>query len=337
MTFPSPGGSLLTHPALPVSQPVRLRSRPESDLFPDPMTASLSLRARLFGPVSQFLLQPVLAAPAAEMRPKLERIAGLITRIPRGTRIESITLAGRPAEKLTPKGSGSRQVIYYMHGGAYLGGSPRTHRGMLAHIAQAAGATVIALDYRLAPEHPYPAALEDAVSGWKALLAQGIKPANLVLGGDSAGGNLALVTAIALRDAGLPLPAGLVLLSPWTDLSSSGASMGTRAERDRVLTVRGIDRAAREFANGLPLADPRLSPLFARLEGLPKTLIQVGDDEVLLDDSVRLADAARKAGVDVTIDLKPQLWHVWQVMAGWMPEADQAVAAIGSFVRSLSR
>ena len=301
------------------------------------MTASLSLRARLFGPVSQFLLQPVLAAPAAVMRPKLERIAGLITHIPRGTTIEPITLAGRPAERLTPKGAVSAQVVYYMHGGAYLGGSPRTHRGMLAHLAKAANATVIALDYRLAPEHPYPAALDDAVAGWTELLAQGVKPANLVIGGDSAGGNLALVTAIALRDRGLPLPAGLVLLSPWTGMSSSGVSMGTRAERDRLLTVRGIDRAAREFANGLPLTDPRLSPLFATREGLPKMLIQVGDDELLLDDSLRLAEAARKAGVDVTVEHKLGLWHVWQVMAGWMPEADQAVAAMGAFVRGLKR
>jgi len=299
------------------------------------MTVSLSFRARLFGPVNQFLLQPVLAAPALEMRAKLERIAGLITHIPRGTTIEPISLAGRPAEKLTPKGVVSEQVLYYMHGGAYLGGSPRTHRGMLAHIAKAVGCTVIVLDYRLAPEHPYPAALDDAVAGWKALLAQGVKPANLVIGGDSAGGNLALVTAIALRDAGLPQPSGLVLLSPWTDMSSSGPSMGTRAERDRLLTVRGIDRAARQFADGLALDDPRLSPLFAKLEGLPKMLIQVGDDELLLDDSVRLAEAARAAGVSLRLDVKLKLWHVWQVMAGWMPEADQAVAEIGAFVRGL--
>jgi len=301
------------------------------------MTDSLSLRARLFGPVSQFLLQPVLAAPAEQMRPKLERIAGLITRIPRGVTVEPITLAGRPAEKLTPKDRAGTQVIYYLHGGAYLGGSPRTHRGMLAHIAKAAAATVIAIDYRLAPEHPYPAALDDAVAGWQALLAQGLRPADLVIGGDSAGGNLALVTAIALRDRGLPQASGLVLLSPWTDLSSSGSSMGTRAERDRLLTVRGIDRAARQFAGGLPLTDPRLSPLFAKLDGLPKTLIQVGDDEVLLDDSLRLAEAASKAGVDVTLEHRLGLWHVWQVMAGWMPEADQSIAAIGAFVRGLPR
>ena len=150
-----------------------------------------------------------------------------------------------------------------------------------------------------------------------------------------AGNVSALVTAIALRDAGLPQPSGLVLLSPWTDMSSSGTSMGTRAERDRLLTVRGIDRAARQFADGLALDDPRLSPLFAKLEGLPKMLIQVGDDELLLDDSVRLAEAARAEGVSLRLDVKLKLWHVWQVMAGWMPEADQAVAEIGAFVRAL--
>jgi len=299
------------------------------------MTDALSFRARLFGPVSEFLLKPVLAAPPAELRRKLESIAGLITRMPAGTRVEAITLAGRPAEKLTPKGAVSEQVLYYMHGGAYLGGSPRSHRGMLAWIAKAAGCTVIAIDYRLAPEHPYPAAREDAVAGWKELLAQGIKPENLVIGGDSAGGNLAIVTAIALRDAGLPQPSGLVLLSPWTDLSSSGRSMGSRAERDRLLTVRGIDRAARSFANGVALADPGLSPLFANLDGLPKMLIQVGDDELLLDDSVRFAEAARAAGVTLRLDIRMQLWHVWQAMAGWMPEADQAVDEIGAFVRGL--
>lgn len=299
------------------------------------MTASLSFRARLFGPVSQLLLQPVLARPAHELRPQLERIAKLITHVPRGTRIEATMLGGRPADRLTPAGEISDQVIYYLHGGAYLGGSPRSHRGLLAHFAKAAGCEVVALDYRLAPENPYPAALEDAVAGYRELLAEGIPASRIVIAGDSAGGNLALVTAIALRDAGLPLPAGLVLLSPWTDMSSSGQSMGSRAERDRMLTVLGISKAAETFAAGLPLADPRLSPLFAKLDGLPPTLIQVGDDELLLDDSTRFATAARRAGVDLRIEIEPKLWHVWQALAGWMPEADQAITRMGDFVRGL--
>ncbi len=302
------------------------------------MTASLSLRARLFGPVSQFLLQPVLAKPAHEMRPQLERIARLITHVPRGTRIEATTLAGRPADRLTPGSSSSDpgdQVIYYLHGGAYLGGSTRTHRGLLAHFAKAAGCEVVAIDYRLAPEHPYPAALEDAVAGYQELLAEGIPAERIVIAGDSAGGNLALVTAIALRDAGMALPAGLVLLSPWTDMSSSGKSMGSRAERDRILTVLGINKAAETFAAGRKLADPLLSPLFADLSGLPPMLIQVGDDELLLDDSTRLTAAARKAGVQVLLSVRPKLWHVWQAMAGWMPEADQAIREMGDYVRGL--
>ncbi len=299
------------------------------------MTVTLSLRARLFGPVCQLLLQPVLAKPAEQMRPQLDAIARLITRIPRGTSISPTMLGARPAEMLTPAKLESDTVIYYLHGGAYLGGSPRSHRGMLAHFAKAAGCKVIALDYRLAPEDPYPAPLEDAVAGYKALLAQGIPASKIVIAGDSAGGNLSIVTAIALRDGGLPAPAGLVLLSPWTDLSSSGRSMGSRAERDRILTVLGISKAAEVFANGRKLTDPLLSPLFADLKGLPKMLIQVGDDEVLLDDSTRFAAAARKAGVDVTLDVKPKLWHVWQILAGWMPEADDAVEEMGAFVRAV--
>ncbi len=297
------------------------------------MTASLSFRARLFGPVSQFLLQPVLAKPAHELRPQLERIARLITHVPRGTRIEATTLAGRPADRLTPPGETSDQVVYYLHGGAYLGGSTRTHRGLLAHFARAAGCEVVAIDYRLAPEHPYPAALEDAVAGYQELLAEGIPAERIVIAGDSAGGNLALVTAIALRDAGMALPAGLVLLSPWTDLTSSGKSMGSRAERDRILTVLGISKAAETFAAGRRLSDPLLSPLFAELAGLPPMLIQVGDDELLLDDSTRFAAAARKVGVSVLLSIRPRLWHVWQAMAGWMPEADQAITEMGEFVR----
>lgn len=296
------------------------------------MTRPLSLRARLFGVVSQLLLKPILAAPAHEMRIKLERTARLITKLPRGTRVEPLTLAGRPAERLTPAGPVGDRVLYYFHGGAYLGGSPATHRGLLAHVARASRCTVIALDYRLAPEHPYPAAREDALAGWQALLAQGLKPGQLVIGGDSAGGNLALACTLALRDAGQPLPRALVLISPWTDATSTSDSMHSRAARDRILTPAGIRRAAAQFANGVPLDDPGVSPLYADSRGLPPTLVQVGDDEMLLDDSTRWTAAARAAGVDVTLDVQPGLWHVWQAMAGWMPEADRAVADIGAFI-----
>lgn len=296
------------------------------------MTRRLSLRARLFGVVSQLLLKPVLSAPAPVMRAKLERIATLMTRLPRGTRVESIRLAGRPAEKLTPAGPVGDRLLYYFHGGAYLAGSPHTHRGMLAHIARAAGCTVIALDYRLAPEHPFPAARDDAVAGWQALLAQGLAPENLVIGGDSAGGNLALAATLALRDAGLPLPAALVLISPWTDATSTSASMTSRASRDRLLTPHGIRSAAAQFAGRVPLDDPGVSPLFAKPHGLPRTLVQVGDDEMLLDDSTRWAAAAKAAGVEVTLDVQMGLWHVWQAAAGLVPEADRAVADIAAFI-----
>ncbi|GAC1632403.1 MAG: alpha/beta hydrolase [Nevskia sp.] len=297
------------------------------------MNSPLSLRARLFGPVSQWLLQPIMAKPAAQLRPQLERVAGLITRVPFGVKISRTNLAGVPADELVPKQLASDTVVLYLHGGAYLGGSPLTHRGLLAHLARAAGCRVIAIDYRLAPEHPYPAALNDALTSYKALLARRLKPEDLVLAGDSAGGNLALVTALALRDAGVPLPAKLILLSPWTDMTSSGDSFASRAARERILDPVAIPNAARTFAGGLDLADPRLSPLFAELRGLPPMLIQVGDDELLLADSSRLANAAHAAQVPVTLQIWPGLWHVWQVLAGWMPEADRAIAQMADFIR----
>lgn len=297
------------------------------------MSDSLSLRARLLGPLSERLLKPIMASPAERMRPRLELVAGLIARVPSGVRVRSTTIGGVPADEIAPKAGATGPVLLYLHGGAYLGGSPRTHRGLLAHLAKQAGCRIVAIDYRLAPEHPYPAALEDALAAYSALLAEGIAASDLVIGGDSAGGNLTLVTAIALRERGLPLPARLMLLSPWTDLTSSGSSHVTRAARERILDPTAIPNAARTFANGLPLNDPRLSPLFADLGGLPPMLIQVGDDEMLLDDSTRLADAATRAGVRVTLQIWPGLWHVWQVLAGWMPEANRAVAQLAAFLR----
>ena len=297
------------------------------------MNASLSLRARLFGPLSQWLLQPIMARPAAQMRPQLERAARLITRVPFGVKITRTQLAGIMADELMPKRRQGETVILYLHGGAYLGGSPRTHRGMLAHLARAGACRIIAIDYRLAPEHPYPGALNDAITAYKALLAQQVKPEDVVIAGDSAGGNLTLVTAIALRDAGVAMPAKLILLSPWTDMTSSGSSFNTRAARERILDVQAIPQAARTFAgSSLDLADPRLSPLFADLHGLPPMLIQVGDDELLLADSTRLADAAHAAKVPVTLQIWPGMWHVWQVLAGWMPEADRAIRQMADFL-----
>lgn len=298
------------------------------------MNSPLSFRARLFGPLSQWLLQPIMARPAALLRPQLERAARLIARVPSGITISSTKLGSVAADDLRPRQPALDTVILYLHGGAYLGGSPRSHRGLLAHLAQAAGCRVVAIDYRLAPEHPYPAALEDAVAAYRALLAQNIRPADIIIGGDSAGGNLALATALALREAGDPLPAKLLLLSPWTDLTASGSSFTGRAQRERILQGPALNAAARAFAGERDLHDPRISPLFAELRGLPPMLIQVGEDEMLLDDATRLADAASRVSVRVTLQVWPGMWHVWQVLAGWMPEANRAVKQMADFVRT---
>jgi acetyl esterase/lipase len=297
------------------------------------MTPSLSLRARLFGPATNLLLKPILLLPAAEMRPRMERLSRLLLRVPRGTKIEPCVLGGVPAERVTPRALTCEMVILYFHGGAYLAGSPATHRGMLAALARDAGCRIVALDYRLAPEHPYPAPIDDAVAAYQALLAEGIPAKRLVLAGDSAGGNLTLVTALRLRELGLPLPARLVTISPWTDMTASGESYTSRPRRDRVLTVTGIANAAKAYSAGADLRAPLLSPSFADLRGLPPLMIQVGDDEILLSDSTSLAEAAQRAGVPVTLEIQPRLWHVWQIYAGWMPEANAALRRIAAFVR----
>jgi acetyl esterase/lipase len=193
----------------------------------------------------------------------------------------------------------------------------------------------LVLDYRLAPEHLFPAAVEDATAAYRWLLAQGIQPERIVIAGDSAGGGLTLATALALRDAADPLPAALVCIAPWTDLAATGASLKTRARLDPSLSPNGIAAAGLRYVG--PDGDaraPLASPLYANLRGLPPLLIQVGDHEILLDDSKRLAERARAAGVNVTLEIWPEMWHVFQALAGYLPESDRAIAKIGSYMRA---
>jgi epsilon-lactone hydrolase len=189
------------------------------------------------------------------------------------------------------------------------------------------------LDYRLAPEHPCPAALEDAVAGYRWLLERGVRPEQIVIGGDSSGGGLALATLVRLREQGVALPAAGVLLSPWVDLTIAGPSIQTRAAIDPLVSPESLRLAAGYYLGG---ADPRMtlaSPLYADLRGLPPLLIQAGDHEVLLSDATRLAEQARAAGVDVTLDVWDEMWHVWQAWAEILPEGQQAIERIGAFIR----
>lgn len=297
-----------------------------------PTPPKTSLRARLLGPTSQWLLQATLRRPLAERRPRVDWITRTLLLPAQRIERESGTLGGVGADRLRPAGSRPVRRVLYLHGGAYVFGSPATHRPLTGRLARSADAEVVAIDYRLAPEHPFPAAVDDALAAYRALLAE-VPASAIVVAGDSAGGGLSLALALSIRDAGLPPPAALALLSPWTDLTLSGASHRERAARERLLTTATLAADARAYAGSADLATPRLSPLFADLRGLPPMLIQVGGEEILFDDSRRLADAAAAAGVPAQLVVYEGLWHVWQLFGGALPEADRAIEALGRFVR----
>jgi len=252
---------------------------------------------------------------------------------PPGTTVEPVDAGGVPAEWVIAAGVDSVRLLVYLHGGAYQIGSPATLRRMIAHMSAAAQVSVLSVGYRLAPEHPFPAAVDDALTAYRFLLHGGADPAAIVIAGDSAGGGLALATLVALRDAGDPLPAAAVAMSPWTDLALTGESLSTRADVDVMIQPDGMRESAATYLAG---ADPRhsyASPLYADLHGLPPMLIQAGDAEILRDDSTRFAAAAQAAGVDVTLEIWDEMPHVWHAFAGLLPEADQAVERIGAWLR----
>ncbi len=242
-------------------------------------------------------------------------------------------LGGVPGEWHEALLGSKETVILYLHGGGYVVGSPVSHRGLASHLANLAQARVFILDYRRAPEHPFPSALEDAISAYKDLLEQGKKPENIVIAGDSAGGGLSLSLMVALKDQGLPLPAAGVCLSPWVDLSFSGDSMVSNAKADAILSKASLAWLAEQYLGEVAADDPQVSPLFADLRGLPPLLIQVGSDEVLLDDAIRLNKQAKKAGVDSTLEVWDGQVHVWQLMSKLIPEAHQAMRSIGTFIK----
>jgi acetyl esterase/lipase len=224
-----------------------------------------------------------------------------------------------------------RGVILYCHGGGYLVGSSRAYRGMAARLATLTRCDIAVIDYRLAPEHTYPAAPDDALAAYRSLLSR-MDASSIVIAGDSAGGNLALVTLLRARDRGLPMPGGAVLLSPWTDLTGSGASMRTNAKLDPMLPAQRIDEAARLYAPTAQLDSPDVSPLFGDFTGLPPLSIHVGTTEILLDDSQRLVARAKQHGVSAELECWHRMPHVFPMFADFLPEGRQALDDIGRFV-----
>lgn len=223
-------------------------------------------------------------------------------------------------------------LLLWLHGGGFVGGAVDDIDVACAGLARRAGVGVISLGYRLAPEHPFPAAVDDAVAAYRWLLGRGTNPAVLAVAGDSAGGGLALASLVALRDAGEPMPAAAVVLSPWTDLALTGESLRTRAAVDVMIKPAGMAETARTYLAGQDPRHPYASPLYADVHGLPPVLIHVGDAEVILDDSTRFAARARDHGVDVTLEVWDEMPHVWHAFAGLLPEADQAIDRIGCWL-----
>lgn len=257
---------------------------------------------------------------------------GDLTAEPEGVSYAAAVVGGVPGLWVDPAGADGGSVLVYLHGGGYGGCSARSHRKLAGHIARATGCRALAVDYRLAPEHSYPAAVEDATAAVRGLIASGWEPSRLALAGDSAGGGLALAALVRLRDEGVPLPAACACLSPWVDLACTGESMATRADVDLLLSKPALLAAAGAYLQGADPRNPLASPLHADLAGLPPVHVQVGDDEVLLDDARRLAAAAERAGVEVRLDVFPGMQHVFQVSAGHVPEADDAVARLGAWL-----
>lgn len=293
-----------------------------------------SLRSRILHQTLQRVSGALaLNLPVQEQRTRLNALARRGIRIPQGVTVRAVQAGGVHAEWIEPVGVDLQKVILYLHGGGYCICSLDTHRGLAARLALASQARLLCIDYRLAPENPFPAALEDALVAYQWLLSRGTPAKQIAIGGDSAGGGLTLATTIRLRDMGQALPAALFLLSPWTDLSFSGISIQTRKGVDPIFG--GDDNRlgfAPAYLGKSASTNPLISPLFADLHSLPPTLIHVGSDEILLDDSVRLEKKLKTSGISVRLDIWDGMWHVFQIFAPYVPEAQQAICQIGDFV-----
>ncbi len=261
-----------------------------------------------------------------EQRTRLEKLTALLW-IPKDVSITPVNAAGVPAELIVPSGA-MRGVILYLHGGAYALGSPRMHREFLARMAKACRRQVLSLDYHLAPEHPFPAALEDCLTAYDWLLSQGFAPSEIALAGDSAGGGLAAAALVTLRDEQKAMPACAVLISPWLDLSALPAETGVQ---DPVLNQVILDTYAKAYAGDNDPANPLISPLLADLRGLLPINIQAGEHEILLEQSKQFEEKARQAGVEIRLDCWPGMFHVFQ-MVSILPESRRSLKKIAAFL-----
>jgi len=290
-------------------------------------------------PQLQSLIQTLRSRPGREeitieqARAGLEALAEIV-KPAADVQCEPVDVDGVPGEWVAASNADPERIVYYLHGGGYTIGSIKSHRELVSRVSRATAARALLVEYRLAPENRFPAAVEDALTGYRWLISNGADPARVVIAGDSAGGGLTVATLVALRDAGDPLPAAGVCISPWLDMEGTGESMKTRADRDPWIQPDLILLGAETYlGEGGDPRDPLANPLHADLTGLPPLLVQVGDSEVLLDDSTRLAERAKAAGVDVTLEVWDEMVHVFQAFAFMLPEGQQAIDRIGEFVR----
>ncbi|ATQ44507.1 alpha/beta hydrolase [Caulobacter mirabilis] len=257
---------------------------------------------------------------------------GAAAKLPDGLAVESVDIAGLEAELLTPAGAAPNRALLYLHGGGYCVGSPRSHRPLAARLASAIGCPALVPHYRLAPEHRFPAAVDDAVKAYRHLLGEGVEPGRIIIAGDSAGGGLTIATAIAIRDSGLPQPAGLFAISPWANLAQTGAAYAA-VLHDPMLTREGLQDMADAYLQGEGPGHPLASPALADLHDLPPMLIHAGSQEILASDATLLAERAGLAGVEVRVEIWPEMIHVWHAFAEWLGAGRRAIEEAGVWAR----
>lgn len=274
--------------------------------------------------------KPLHEIDSAELRKWFDKRAVMLA--PKGVVLEAVK-DGAVAGEWHRLPGGAKRTIFYLHGGAYVFGSPRLYRTMTYPWALQAEANVFAAAYRLAPEHPCPAAIEDAVAAYDWLVSGGVSPASIIIAGDSAGGGLSLATMMALRDAGKPLPAAAVLFSPWTDLACTGPSHAANDRSDAMFKRETVSKGGGRYCGALDVKDPRVSPFYGDFSGLPPMLVFASRSELLFDDSARLIPKAKSAGVSLRLEARDGLPHVWPMFHALIPEARESIRIAADFVR----
>jgi epsilon-lactone hydrolase len=285
------------------------------------------------GAIRELLASSPRPPDLAGRRKRLEEVFGSFS-LADGVHAKPVDLGGVSAEWTSTSSADQSRVILYLHGGGYVSGSIVSHRSMVSYLGVASGARTLSLGYRLAPEHPFPAACEDALTGYRFLVGSGVDPSRIVLAGDSAGAGLVMATLLALRDESAPMPAGGFLISPWVDLLNSGPSMTVKATVDPMISKAYLDDIAGQYLHSVDPRSPMASPLYADLHGLPPLLIQVGGAETLLDDATRLAARAGDANVRTILSVWPEMIHVWHLFHSRLRDARGAINEAGAWIRA---